>query len=151
MGRVEPFLPQERPELAVARAGIRPPEDLELVGGRETAARMPGGNLGVRGTGPAARSIGETLRYGAPRFARHPFAPALPRSTGLPTSSGFLFINVLTPPALNTNFRGMKCLSYLGSEGCRRSHHGGLARHNGQSGCQGTSPDRLHRSWSAQS
>ena len=51
MRRVEPFLAQERPEFAVAGAGVRSPEHLELVGRCKTPSGVPGGDLGIRRDG----------------------------------------------------------------------------------------------------
>jgi hypothetical protein len=82
MRRVQPLLPQERPELAVSRTGIGLPEDRELVGGREAPRAWRTGTSGPAGRGPRRARPRETLRYGPPRFARRPSAPALPRSTG---------------------------------------------------------------------
>ena len=66
---------------------------------------------------PARARPGESLRYGAPRFARHPSAPALPRATGLSASCGSRSSRCLRLPALHSNFRGGKCLTYIGREG----------------------------------
>ena len=47
MRRVKPFASQQGPELAGTRTRVRFPQDLELVGGRESSADVAGHHLGV--------------------------------------------------------------------------------------------------------
>jgi hypothetical protein len=46
------------------------------------------GLVGTPDRGPPRARPWKTLRYGPPRFARRPSAPALPRATGPPAPSG---------------------------------------------------------------
>ena len=76
--------------------------------GGESSADLTGRHFGVAGRARPRARPWETLRYGAPRFARRPSAPA--RAIGLPPSCRSMCIKILTSPPS----AGMKCLNYLG-------------------------------------
>jgi hypothetical protein len=100
MRGVEALFPQKHPQLACPTTGIRFPEDLEFVLAREPSSGVAGRHLGIG--------------RGGRRLVLDRIVPA---GCGSVPSTIHL-------PALNTNFQGVNCLTYIGREGSRtdRAH-----------------------------
>jgi hypothetical protein len=96
---VEPLFPQERAELTRPGAPIRLPEDFQFVVRREPSSGMPSCHLGIG--------------WGGRRLAHDRGRPTIVCRT----NSCGLHPSIIHLPALNSNFRGVKCLTYLGREG----------------------------------